>query len=597
MDKGYDETERLLKRMERDIKREYRRAEKDLQEKIDKYYADLDRKDKVWAEKVRKGEKTEAEYKQWRTGQLCIGKRWENQKAVIAQDLTNTNQIASRIVNKNMADVYAINHNFATYQIEADAHLDTSYTLYNHDTVERLLRDKPDLLPQRKVDIPKDLAWNKRQLQSVMVQGVLQGESIPHLAKRLAETVGDMNRKAAIRNARTMTTSAQNGGRVDAFKRAEALGVDMVQEWRATFDNRTRHSHRQLDGERRKIGEVFSNGCRFPADPKGEPSEVYNCRCALEGKVHGLEPQAIKYRSNAAVGMSYEEWKNAKAPKKPKAEPPKITPKAPVSAPVKTMVQKPAQAVKQATQAMITHVKHTDIYDAVKSLILTKKVAHNPVEKLKEKLTFEQIIERVAGGDDTKGSCSSLTYAYIANKMGYDVLDFRGGASQDRFSKKLITRAMNTLEGIDAKQYTITGVAENKGVAQKLLELDLPHNKEYRLSTGCHAAIIRNTDHGYEYLEMQSGVKNGWHSFDKVDKYHYDIKDGKLVVDVTQVDATMDEVLKERFGCSTWDSQYSKYIMEITDTDTYNNDEFIDLMGYINTKKGKQRKSIYGHER
>ena len=62
------------------------------------------------------------------------------------------------------------------------------------------------------------------------------------------------------------------------------------------------------------------------------------------------------------------------------------------------------------------------------------KVEHRPVQKLSQSLSSDEIIERLAGGDMTKGSCSSLAFAYIGNKNGLDVLDFRGGNSQYVFS-------------------------------------------------------------------------------------------------------------------------------------------------------------------
>ena len=55
------------------------------------------------------------------------------------------------------------------------------------------------------------------------------------------------------------------------------------------LDIRTRHSHRQLDGERREVGEKFSNGCRYPGDPQTPHAEVCNCRCTLVAAVDGVD--------------------------------------------------------------------------------------------------------------------------------------------------------------------------------------------------------------------------------------------------------------------------------------------------------------------
>lgn len=329
MDSGYAEMMHEVDVIEYRINKHYRQAEKELQEKINKFYKDFDRLDQKKRELVNSGKMTEAEYKTWRQNKIMAGKVWEQRKDVISRDLYNANYKARNMVYDELPDVYASAHNFATYQIENGAHIDTSYTLYNREAVERLIADNPDMIPYQEINKAKDISWNKKNLQAVMIQGVLQGESIPHLAKRLSKTVVQKNRACAIRNARTMATSVYNSGKMDAFKRAEALGVDLKVRWRATFDDRTRDSHRRLDGEEVQVGQPFSNGLTFPCDMdwlraarygisksekvinifKEKCAETYNCRCTIQGVVKGLEPRAIKYRSNKAVGIPYEEWK------------------------------------------------------------------------------------------------------------------------------------------------------------------------------------------------------------------------------------------------------------------------------------------------
>ena len=180
------------------------------------------------------------------------------------------------------------------------------------------MRDEPDLLPMKaKVNVPKDLIWNKKNINSAVTQGILQGEPIDKISQRLAATVTDMSHTSAVRSARTMTTSAENGGRVDSYKRAENMGISMVQVWLATLDGRTRHEHRQLDGQKRPVGEPFEvDGYKidFPADPKAEPFLVYNCRCTLIAQVKGvnLDLSDVTQRDSKLGAMSYEQWKDEK---------------------------------------------------------------------------------------------------------------------------------------------------------------------------------------------------------------------------------------------------------------------------------------------
>lgn len=322
-DPANEETDKILEQMEKRIAKEYKQAEKEIQGKIDDYMQRFRLKDEKWREWVAEGTKTKKEYQQWRIGQMAVGDRWEKMRQEIAENLAHTDQIAKSITKSYMPEVYANNFNYATYQIEMQSKINTtlydSFTLYDRQTVERLMRDNPQMLPAPGKKVSQAIAegkavrWNEQQLQSVMVQGILQGESIPKLAKRLATDVGDADMRAAIRNARTMTTGAQNAGRIDSYHRAEDMGIEMEQEWRATLDDRTRHEHRVLDGQRVKVGDPFSvDGYEimYPGDPSADPEMIYNCRCTLRAVVAGLQPMARQYRDESNIKeQSYADWK------------------------------------------------------------------------------------------------------------------------------------------------------------------------------------------------------------------------------------------------------------------------------------------------
>lgn len=319
MDRGQKDTEKLLKEVEARINKEYAEVIEEIEAELDDYLRRFEIKDKKWREWVESGEKTAEEYQKWRIGQMAVGKRWNDQKEIIARHIVAVNDDAKEKIKSICPEVYADNFNYSTYQVEKDAQVDTSFTLYSKESVERILKDDPDLLPvpgkkvSQQIAEGKAVRWNRQQIQSAMIQGIIRGESIPELATRLADKVGDSNRKAAIRNARTMATGAQNAGRVDAYKRAQSKGVELEQMWLATMDNRTRHSHRWLDREVRPVGEAFSNGCEYPGDPKGDPAEIYNCRCTLRGVVKGLERRSGQFRDTSGMdGMSYDEWRDAK---------------------------------------------------------------------------------------------------------------------------------------------------------------------------------------------------------------------------------------------------------------------------------------------
>ncbi len=208
----------------------------------------------------------------------------------------------------------------------------------------------------------------------------------------------------------------------------------------------------------------------------------------------------------------------------------------------------------------------------------TENVEHRAVQALPKQLTSDEIIKRLAGGDMTQGSCSSLAFAYIGNKNGLDVLDFRDGGSRRVFSMNKNIMKMLELPGVKG---SITKVKkEVQGTIDVLKNLEL--NKEYYLATGKHAAIVRKLDTGYQYLELQSKYQNGWMPFERY--------------------GSMATTLNKRFGCRKTVDKSFGYVWERTvilmDVDSFkDNEEFEQLLGYINTAVDKQRKGALGDVR
>lgn len=164
-----------------------------------------------------------------------------------------------------------------------------SFDMVDRKTVERLARDGDIKLPFKELDLDKDIPWNTKQFASRLLQGILNGDSISDIANRLLDVVG-YNKDSAVRNARTMTTAAENLGRQDSYDELAEQGVVQKKVWIATPDSRTRASHLEIDGEEIDIDDTFSNGCRYPADPECEDgSEIWNCRCSMRDKIVGFK--------------------------------------------------------------------------------------------------------------------------------------------------------------------------------------------------------------------------------------------------------------------------------------------------------------------
>lgn len=136
------------------------------------------------------------------------------------------------------------------------------------------------------------------------------------------------------------------------------------------------------------------------------------------------------------------------------------------------------------------------------------KVDWNPVKDLDAPLSTEEIVAKIEGSDQTDGSCASLALAYVANKYcGLDVTDYRGGASQELFSKYDTMLEISQMRKVKSDVWN-----SSSGVAKIFSKLQsLENDKEYILAFASHAAIVRNTKYGAQYLELQeSTYQNGW---------------------------------------------------------------------------------------
>lgn len=286
-DKARNLTDKKLEQMEKHLSAIYRRAEKEIQKTADEYFLKFDEQDKKKLKAVKDGKMTEEQYKQWRKNKLMYGKRFTALKEDIAEQLLNINKTAIAYINGELPEIYTINYN-ALADVKGVDIGGYSFTLTDADAVKNLATSDKTLLPYKIVDGKKDVRWNTKKVNAEVLQGIIQGESMQKIANRL-QNVTEMNRTSAIRNARTTVTSAENKGRFDSYQKAESDGIILERIWLATNDSRTRHSHAVLDGETKPIDAPFSNGLMYPGDPNGEPSEIYNCRCALIAKVKGFK--------------------------------------------------------------------------------------------------------------------------------------------------------------------------------------------------------------------------------------------------------------------------------------------------------------------
>lgn len=133
----------------------------------------------------------------------------------------------------------------------------------------------------------EDTNYLKRAIRAEVSRGIANGSTwndvAAKLSKHMQNTPFNKAYNNSIRIARTEGHRVQTQSALDAQHKAKEKGADIVKQWDASLDGRTRPTHRQLDGQIREIDEPFEVA-GMKADAPGmfdRASEDCNCRCAL----------------------------------------------------------------------------------------------------------------------------------------------------------------------------------------------------------------------------------------------------------------------------------------------------------------------------
>ena len=250
--------------------------------------------------------------------------------------LEDANRQALLVINGEKMDVFAENANYEAYRISKDTGIGYGFSVYDKDTVGKLIREQPELMPRKVVNGKKDRAWNRTKISNAVAQSIIQGDSLPEMTERIARVTAHDNDAAMARYAATAMTSAQNAGRMETMQRAKGIGIKVRKKWIATLDARTRDSHAELDGQVVDIDEPFITHNRdgslaeimFPGDPQADGEQVWNCRCTLgyvyeeypdeedaeriAAEYYRDEDDNLRQKPKYIKNISYSEWKKQK---------------------------------------------------------------------------------------------------------------------------------------------------------------------------------------------------------------------------------------------------------------------------------------------
>lgn len=142
-----------------------------------------------------------------------------------------------------------------------------------------------------------DMADLRKKISGEISRGLSSGQMYTEIARNVASWAR-IPKNNAMRIARTEAHRIQTKASMDACNKAKDKGADVVKQWDASLDGKTRDTHRMLDGQIRELDEPFEVAgmtAMYPGD-FGDPAEDCNCRCAL------------LQRARWALGNDYTKW-------------------------------------------------------------------------------------------------------------------------------------------------------------------------------------------------------------------------------------------------------------------------------------------------
>lgn len=316
-DYGAKFADKKIRKVDRQLQAVYRQAEKELLEQLAEFVRKSKAKNEYKQKQLAAGLITEAEYQSWLKGQVFQKERWERKIKSVQKVMHDHNVTAAKIVHENKLDVYTENYLHNAFEMQGISGI--SFELYNEQAVASLIRDRDQILPEWKIDEKKDYAWNYRKINNAVLQGIIQGQSIDKITKRLAQDLSSQNESKMRMFARTAINQAHNMGKQQQMEDAAKMGIEQLKQWVATLDSRTRDTHRHLDGQEVPYDKPFKSDLgdiMFPSDPTADPANVYNCRCTMITIYPKYRTEQDNWRENETIdGQTYAEWKEGKKKK------------------------------------------------------------------------------------------------------------------------------------------------------------------------------------------------------------------------------------------------------------------------------------------
>ena len=209
------------------------------------------------------------------------------------------------IIDRLQGDVYTSIQQFL-HDSYTDAFVGTMYSLHGQgmpliipidqkQAVKAILTDS-----QINEGLYEALGADAQKLKKTITSEITRGIASALTYNEIAQSISNASNAPLSRAkliTRTESHRIQQEAAYDSSLEAKAHNADVVNQWCAVLDGRTRDSHRRLDGQIREAGEAFEIGGRKAKYPGGfgDPAEDCNCRCVLLTRaVAALDEEELK---------------------------------------------------------------------------------------------------------------------------------------------------------------------------------------------------------------------------------------------------------------------------------------------------------------
>lgn len=268
VDKAHKETDVILYKLEKALRKEYSVAFSKLKKAIRESVGDmaLD-KSLTPIERYNQSQKYD---------------RLNKIEETIANEIGKLNKLAVKEVNKNLYDIYKLNYNdtIDTLSVLLAVNIPSRYAKTPKNADIDLEESPFDTIA---LDNIKDTAELRKAVNRQFVTAIMNGEDTNKLIKRI-QKITELKLSDITRIARTQTTRLENEARLEAGRVGERMGYRMIKRWDCVHDNRTREAHKHADGQIVSINDAFTvdgEKLMIPGDINGSPGNIINCRCKI----------------------------------------------------------------------------------------------------------------------------------------------------------------------------------------------------------------------------------------------------------------------------------------------------------------------------